>query len=186
MESLRLAPVVVAPEKIICVGLNYRRHAVEANMPIPTTPVIFGKFANSLSASRDRIALPAVDFKYDYEAELGVIIGREALDVAVDQALASAAGHCDPHDLSARDAHPSRCSFLTTDRVTYHVFPNLDPENAVLEGIVTLREAASVKDAELLELARDADAGLSCSRPLSPDIVEAMKNCRIIARYGIG
>jgi 2-keto-4-pentenoate hydratase/2-oxohepta-3-ene-1,7-dioic acid hydratase in catechol pathway len=87
MESLRLAPVVVAPEKIICVGLNYRRHAVEANMPIPTTPVIFGKFANSLSASGDRIALPTVDFKYDYEAELGVIIGREARDVSVDQAL---------------------------------------------------------------------------------------------------
>ena len=104
MESLRLAPVVVAPEKIICVGLNYRRHAVEANMPIPTTPVIFGKFANSLSASGDRIALPTVDFKYDYEAELGVIIGREARDVSVDQALDSVGGYCCANDLSARSA----------------------------------------------------------------------------------
>ena len=76
IKSLRLAPVVVTPEKIICVGLNYRRHAIEANMPIPATPVIFGKFANSLSASGDRIALPTVDSEYDYEAELGVVIGR--------------------------------------------------------------------------------------------------------------
>jgi hypothetical protein len=51
--------------------------------------------------------------------------------------------------------------------VTDHVFPNLDPENAVLEGIGTLREAGSVSDAELLELARDADAVLNCYRPLS-------------------
>jgi 2-keto-4-pentenoate hydratase/2-oxohepta-3-ene-1,7-dioic acid hydratase in catechol pathway len=70
---LRPAPVVVAPEKIICVGLNYRRHAVEANMPIPTTPVIFGKFANSLSASGD-------------------CVGREARDVSVARALGYVAG----------------------------------------------------------------------------------------------
>jgi D-3-phosphoglycerate dehydrogenase len=70
--------------------------------------------------------------------------------------------------------------------VTDHVFPNLDPENAVLEGIGTLREAGSVNDAELLELARDADAVLNCYRPLSGEIVKAMNNCRIIARYGIG
>jgi D-3-phosphoglycerate dehydrogenase len=75
---------------------------------------------------------------------------------------------------------------MKTVLVTDHVFPNLDPENAVLEGIGTLREAGSVKDAELLELARDADAVLNCYRPLSTDIIEGMKNCRIIARYGIG
>jgi 2-keto-4-pentenoate hydratase/2-oxohepta-3-ene-1,7-dioic acid hydratase in catechol pathway len=104
VKSLRLAPVVVTPEKIICVGLNYRRHAIEANMPIPTTPVIFGKFANSLSASGDRIALSSVDFEYDYEAELGVVIGREARDVSVDRALDFVAGYCCANDLSARGA----------------------------------------------------------------------------------
>jgi 2-keto-4-pentenoate hydratase/2-oxohepta-3-ene-1,7-dioic acid hydratase in catechol pathway len=104
VKSLRLAPVVVTPEKIICVGLNYRRHAIEANMPIPTTPVIFGKFANSLSASGDRIALSTVDFEYDYEAELGVVIGREARDVSVDRALDFVAGYCCANDLSARGA----------------------------------------------------------------------------------
>jgi D-3-phosphoglycerate dehydrogenase len=75
---------------------------------------------------------------------------------------------------------------MKTILVTDHVFPNLDPENAVLKGIGTLREAGSVNDAELLELARDADAVLNCYRHLSAEIVEAMKKCRIIARYGIG
>jgi len=104
LESLRLAPVITAPEKIVCVGLNYRRHAIEANLPIPTTPVIFGKFANSLSGSSDRIVLPDIDTKYDYEAELGVVIGRVARDVSVDRALDYVAGYCCANDLSARGA----------------------------------------------------------------------------------
>lgn len=104
MASLRLAPVVTAPEKILCVGLNYRRHAVEAGMAIPTTPVIFGKFANSLAAHGDVVSLPSVDFKYDYEAELGVVIGAEARDVSVESALGYVAGYCCANDLSARGA----------------------------------------------------------------------------------
>ena len=75
---------------------------------------------------------------------------------------------------------------MKTVLVTDHVFPNLDPENAVLKGIGTLQDAGSINDAELLELARHADAVLNCYRPLSADLVEAMNNCRIIARYGIG
>lgn len=104
LASLRAAPVVTAPEKILCVGLNYRRHAIEANMAIPTTPVIFGKFANSLAAHGDAVSLPAVDFKYDYEAELAVIIGVEARDVSVEAALGYVAGYCCANDLSARGA----------------------------------------------------------------------------------
>lgn len=112
LESLRLAPVVTAPEKIICVGLNYRRHAIEANMAIPTTPVIFGKFANSLSAHGSRVALPPIDTKYDYEAELGVVIGREARNVAAHEALAYVAGYCCANDLSARGAQLSTSQWM--------------------------------------------------------------------------
>lgn len=104
LRDLRIAPPVIAPEKIICVGLNYRRHAIEANMPIPTVPVIFGKFANSLGAPGDRVQLPQIDTMYDYEAELGVIIGRTARDVQVENALAYVAGYCCANDLSARGA----------------------------------------------------------------------------------
>ena len=102
LDSLRVAPVVIAPEKIICVGLNYRRHAAEAHMEIPAVPAIFGKFANSLSAHRAKIALPPVDYKYDYEAELGVVMGREAWQISEADALSYVAGYCCVNDLSAR------------------------------------------------------------------------------------
>jgi D-3-phosphoglycerate dehydrogenase / 2-oxoglutarate reductase len=75
---------------------------------------------------------------------------------------------------------------MKTVLVTDYVFPNLDPENDVLKGICTLREAGSVGDVELLKMAREADAVLNCYRPLSVEIVKAMKRCQVIARYGIG
>jgi 2-keto-4-pentenoate hydratase/2-oxohepta-3-ene-1,7-dioic acid hydratase in catechol pathway len=71
-------------------------------MDIPTSPALFGKFANSLSAQGADIALPPVDFKYDYEAELGVVIGREAREVSQADALGYVAGYCCINDLSAR------------------------------------------------------------------------------------
>ena len=70
--------------------------------------------------------------------------------------------------------------------VTDHVFPNLDPERAILDGAATLVEVGAVSDAELLDAARDADAVLNCYRRLSPDLLSAMPKCKIIARYGIG
>jgi 2-keto-4-pentenoate hydratase/2-oxohepta-3-ene-1,7-dioic acid hydratase in catechol pathway len=102
IDTFRVAPVSLKPEKIICVGLNYRRHAIEAKMAIPTTPVIFAKYANTLSGHRAMIELPRVDFKFDYEAELGVVIGDVAKDVSVDDALNYVAGYCCANDLSAR------------------------------------------------------------------------------------
>ncbi|HHY58156.1 MAG TPA: fumarylacetoacetate hydrolase family protein [Chloroflexi bacterium] len=101
--ALRLAPVLTNPGKIICVGLNYRRHAVESGLPIPTTPVLFSKFNNSLAAPDEAIPLPASAAQYDYEVELAVVIGRRARNVSVAQALAHVFGYCTANDLSARD-----------------------------------------------------------------------------------
>ncbi|QTG16862.1 fumarylacetoacetate hydrolase family protein (plasmid) [Agrobacterium tumefaciens] len=101
-DELQATAVSLMPEKIVCVGLNYRRHALEAKMAIPATPVIFAKYANSLSGHRGEIALPAVDYKFDYEAELGVVIGHVAKDVSVSEALSYVAGYCCANDLSAR------------------------------------------------------------------------------------
>lgn len=70
--------------------------------------------------------------------------------------------------------------------ITDHVFPNNDPERAILDGVATLVLAGPVSDAALIDMARDADAVLNCYRPLSPDLLAAMPKCRIIARYGIG
>lgn len=101
--ALRLAPVLTNPGKIICVGLNYRRHAIESNLPIPTTPVLFSKFNNSLAAPDEAIPLPACAEQYDYEVELAVVIGQRARNVPMEQALAHVFGYCTANDLSARD-----------------------------------------------------------------------------------
>lgn len=101
--NLELGPCIAAAGKIICVGLNYRRHAVEAGMAIPTVPVLFSKYNNTLAASGEAIPLPAVAEEYDYEAELAVVIGRRASQVSEAEALDYVLGYCSANDLSARD-----------------------------------------------------------------------------------
>ncbi len=98
-----LAPVP-DPEKIICLGLNYRDHAEETGQEIPTSPMWFAKFANSLIGSGQAIVLPPAHPDYvDYEAELAVVIGRRASRVGVDEALSHVAGAMPFNDVSARD-----------------------------------------------------------------------------------
>lgn len=94
---------VPAPEKVICIGLNYRDHAKETNAAIPTEPVVFSKFPSALSGPYDPIVLPAIAFEVDYEAELVVVIGKTTRQVSVDQAMKSVFGYCCGHDVSARD-----------------------------------------------------------------------------------
>jgi 2-keto-4-pentenoate hydratase/2-oxohepta-3-ene-1,7-dioic acid hydratase in catechol pathway len=102
-SELTLGPVVPAPGKILAVGLNYRRHAMETHAAIPETPVLFSKFNNSLAASGEPVPLPPVASQYDYEVELGVVIGRRAAGVPVERALEYVLGYCTANDLSARD-----------------------------------------------------------------------------------
>ncbi len=93
------------PSKIICVGLNYSDHAKEAGMAIPTEPVLFNKYNNTLAAHGDTIKLPPPDVstKFDYETELLIVIGRPARNIAVADALDCVAGYCVGHDFSSRD-----------------------------------------------------------------------------------
>jgi 2-keto-4-pentenoate hydratase/2-oxohepta-3-ene-1,7-dioic acid hydratase in catechol pathway len=107
--GLRLGPCVPRPGKIICIGLNYRRHAEEAGMAVPETPVLFSKFNNSLAASGDDVPLPEVAQQYDYEAELGVVIGRTTRHAGEAEALDHVWGYCCCNDVSARDLQ-----FVTT------------------------------------------------------------------------
>jgi 2-keto-4-pentenoate hydratase/2-oxohepta-3-ene-1,7-dioic acid hydratase in catechol pathway len=100
---LTLAPAVPDPGKVVCVGLNYRRHAAEAGMPVPEKPILFAKFNNALAASGDDVALPPVATQCDYEAELVVVIGRRASAVSEAHALDHVWGYCNGNDLSARD-----------------------------------------------------------------------------------
>ncbi len=102
--SVRLLAPVPDPEKIICLGLNYRDHAAESGQEVPKAPMWFAKFANSLIGSGQEVILPASHPDYvDYEAELAVVIGRTAVNVDAAGALAHVAGAMPFNDVSARD-----------------------------------------------------------------------------------
>lgn len=102
-EDADLAPVVPRPPKIICLGLNYETHIAEMGRELPAHPTCFAKFAVALTGPRDDIALPAVSSQVDYEAELAVIIGRPARNVAAADAAAVIAGYAVLNDVSMRD-----------------------------------------------------------------------------------
>ncbi len=103
-NAVKLLPPVPNPAKILCIGLNYRDHAIEGNKPIPDEPVIFGKFPNTLIAHGDPIKLPKVAKKVDYEAELVIVIGKTGKNIPNnDSAFDYVGGYTVGHDVSARD-----------------------------------------------------------------------------------
>lgn len=97
------ATVVPMPEKVICVGLNYRSHALETGLDLPDHPAIFAKYGRSLIGSNDPIVLPGNAQKVDWEAELGVVIGAPARHVSEAQASDAIAGYVVANDISMRD-----------------------------------------------------------------------------------
>jgi 2-keto-4-pentenoate hydratase/2-oxohepta-3-ene-1,7-dioic acid hydratase in catechol pathway len=104
LDDVRLHAPVVDPQKIICIGLNYRDHAEETGQEIPKAPMWFAKFANSLIGSGEPIVLPAAHpNRVDYEAELALVIGRPARNVSEADALSHLAGAMPFNDVSARD-----------------------------------------------------------------------------------
>ncbi len=99
---------VPPPEKLICIGLNYRDHAIETGAEIPTEPVVFSKFNSTLIGHGDTIRLPKVSQEVDYEAELVVVIGRTAKHVSEADAMEHVFGYSCGHDVSARDWQKGR------------------------------------------------------------------------------
>lgn len=110
--SLTLGPSVPHPGKIICVGLNYRKHAEESNLPIPTSPVLFSKFNNAIAAANEDVPLRATAVEYDYEVELGVVIGQTVSDVSEADALDTVFGYTTANDLSARELQTRTSQWL--------------------------------------------------------------------------
>jgi len=95
--------VIARPQKIVCVGLNYRDHAEEQGVALPERPLLFAKWPNTLIGNGDAIRIPSISQNVDYEAELGVVIGRLAHGVAVDDALSFVEGYVVANDVSGRD-----------------------------------------------------------------------------------
>jgi 2-keto-4-pentenoate hydratase/2-oxohepta-3-ene-1,7-dioic acid hydratase in catechol pathway len=103
LEQVELGPPVPDPEKIVCIGLNYRAHAAEAGIEPPDAPTFFAKFRNALAAPGATVPLPAASTKVDFEAEVAFVVGRRCSDVSESEAADFIAGYMLLNDLSARD-----------------------------------------------------------------------------------
>lgn len=102
-DSVKLLAPVPRPPKIICIGLNYRDHAIETNMKIPEIPTVFCKFPTAVIAPGDNVVLPKISEKPDYEAEFAVVIGKGGRNVAKEDWQKHVAGYMNLNDVSARD-----------------------------------------------------------------------------------
>lgn len=102
-DNLNIGACIEDPSKIVCVGLNYRKHAEESNVEVPKSPILFSKYNNALAGHKDFIQLPSDSDQVDYEAELAIVIGKETKEVSKENALDHVFGYCLANDLSARD-----------------------------------------------------------------------------------
>ena len=103
LSSVKILAPMPRPPKVICVGLNYRDHAIESNMEIPKVPTIFSKFSNCVIGPGDNIILPKLSAKPDYEAEFAFVIGKGGRHIPADRWKEHVFGYTILHDVSARD-----------------------------------------------------------------------------------
>lgn len=166
-DSLSYRPCVTEPQKIICVGLNYKKHADECNMAYPSSPILFSKFSNALAGHRETVPLPSESEQVDYEAELAIVIGKEARLVTEEEALAHVYGYCNANDLSARDLQFKTSQWLlgkTCDKFS-PIGPYLvsadevgDPDNLQIRTFV---------NGELRQNSNTSDMIFSCAQIIS-------------------
>ncbi len=128
-----LAPVP-DPVKIVCLGLNYRDHAEESGMAIPTEPILFSKYATSVIGPGATIELPKVSTEVDYEAELVYVIGKRGRDIPRESAMEYIVGYTIGHDVSARDWQLNKPGKQWMAGKTFDTFAPIGP------AIVTLDE----------------------------------------------
>ena len=107
-----IANVVNRPNKLLCVGLNYRAHADGLNQEVCECPTLFSKFANALTHSGAPVTLPAWEDSYDYEAELVIVIGKPAWNVSVEEAENYIFGYTCGNDISLRRAQKATTQWL--------------------------------------------------------------------------
>jgi 2-keto-4-pentenoate hydratase/2-oxohepta-3-ene-1,7-dioic acid hydratase in catechol pathway len=121
-SSITYGRLFTNPGKIICIGLNYRRHAAEVHMKEPSQPILFNKYNNSLAPANCTIKLPPkeISYKFDYETELLIVIGKTARNVSEADAPNYIAGYCTSNDFSARDLQ------LETPSVQWMIGKTLD------------------------------------------------------------
>ena len=102
-SNLRIGACVSNPSKFIGIGLNFKDHAEEQNLPIPKEPIIFSKFTSCITGPNDPIVIPKVSSHTDWEVELGFVIGKKAINISVDKALDYVLGFFLVNDVSERN-----------------------------------------------------------------------------------
>ncbi|MET0275584.1 MAG: fumarylacetoacetate hydrolase family protein [Acidimicrobiia bacterium] len=157
IDALDYAPLVPRPDKIVCVGLNYRQHIMEMGHPIPEYPTLFAKYRAALIGAHDPITLPAVSESTDWEGELALIIGervRNASDAAAERAIA---GYAICNDVSVRDYQNRTLQWLqgksfegTTPLGPWLVTPDESPGPS--RELTTLVDGAVMQQADTADL----------------------------------
>ena len=149
--------MVTGCDKILCIGLNYRQHAKECNLPLPPAPVLFNKFSNALAGDGACVTLSPAYVEYDYEAELVAIIGKEARNVSEEDALEYVFGYTCGNDLSTRDLQFARSNQWLLSKTMDGFAPIgpcvgtadcIDPNNLTISSVVNgeLRQNSNTSD----------------------------------------
>jgi 2-keto-4-pentenoate hydratase/2-oxohepta-3-ene-1,7-dioic acid hydratase in catechol pathway len=127
LKNATLLPPITDPQKIICIGLNYRDHAEEGGSKVPPEPVLFSKYPSALIAPEQPIVLPPVSKEVDYEAELVVVIGKRGRNIPKQEARQHIAGYTCGHDVSARDWQLKKVGGQWMVGKTFDTFAPLGP-----------------------------------------------------------
>jgi 2-keto-4-pentenoate hydratase/2-oxohepta-3-ene-1,7-dioic acid hydratase in catechol pathway len=144
LGTVKLLAPIPKPRKLICVGLNYRDHAIETGAAIPNVPTIFNKFATAVIAPGDNIVLPKVSKKPDYEAEFAFVVGKGGRHISADNWKNHVFGYTIVNDVSARDYQLATTQWLMGK--TFDTFAPMGP------WIVT---ADAIQDPHNLDISLD-------------------------------
>jgi 2-keto-4-pentenoate hydratase/2-oxohepta-3-ene-1,7-dioic acid hydratase in catechol pathway len=135
VDKVRLAAPVPDPQKIVCLGLNYRDHAAETNAPIPKEPILFSKYPTAIIGPGDNIVLPTVSKEVDFEAELVIVVGTRGRHLTLDNALGHVAGYTVGHDVSARDWQLKKDGKQWMAGKTFDTFAPIGPELVMADEV---------------------------------------------------
>ncbi|MDY3905789.1 MAG: fumarylacetoacetate hydrolase family protein [Lawsonibacter sp.] len=172
-----LAPVVTGTDRIFCIGLNYRQHAKECDLPLPPAPVLFNKFSNALAAHGDCVRLMPDYKEYDYEAELVIVMGKPARDVSEAEALDYVYGYTCGNDLSTRDLQFTRGNQWVLSKTFDGFAPvgpclvpagELDPNNLDISSVVNGETRQNSNTSDMIFNVQQIIADLSHHFTLQP------------------
>jgi 2-keto-4-pentenoate hydratase/2-oxohepta-3-ene-1,7-dioic acid hydratase in catechol pathway len=127
VSSMNLLPPIIRPDKVICIGLNYRSHAEEAGMELTKVPTFFVKLPNAFRGHGDAVVIPAVSRRIDWEGELAVVIGRQCKSIDAANAFEYVAGYTILNDVTARDYQ-----FKTSQWILGKTFDSFSPMGPVI------------------------------------------------------